>query len=70
MNVTNSTLMVTLQLKNTTTTMPGRAKDHDYTLAIEIKHATERTSKYTATTKLHLNEFIFAKTKHWYTLEV
>ena len=62
--------MAILQLKNTTATISGRARDRDYTLAINIKHATEFTNKYTTTTKLHLNEFILANTKAWFTLEV
>ena len=63
-------LMVTLQLNNTMEMMPGRSKDGDYTLAINIKHATELTNKYITTTKLHLKEFILTSTKAWFTLEV
>ena len=63
-------LVVTLQLSNITATMPGRAKDRDYTMAIKVKHATELANKYTTTIKRHLNEFILANIKACFTLEV
>ena len=58
--------IVILQLNNTTATMPGRVKDDDYTLAINMEHAAELTT----TTKWHLNEFILVNTKACFTLEV
>ena len=45
--------MVTVQLNNATAMTPGRAKDHVYTLPINMKHANELTNKRVYTCKYY-----------------